>query len=354
MAVGSNITSVMAGLIILSGLLGCADSQLGNTVERSLEADPQLEESPAFEATTDANEENPDAAQNSEPDLTVEDNSADRFPASSTDTKETDNSNQDDKTATAATNSDKPDAQVEAVDVEELDLEGVPPDLLPYLQDLLALDLLPMSTTSVADASGSDTTPDAETASPFSQTVTRRDYARWLFQAHNTLYKDELGARIRAGISTDTPTFKDVSTQDPDFAAIQGLAEAGIIPSALTGSSTAVNFRPDALLTRETLILWKVPLDARSTLPETSPETVTEMWGFQDTASIEPLALKAIAADYQLGDLANIRRAFGYTTLFQPDKAVTGAEAAAVIWRFGTQTDGRSAADALGHDGVGE
>ena len=126
---------------------------------------------------------------------------------------------------------------------------------------------------------------------------------------------------------------------------IQGLAEAGIIPSAFTGNSTAVNFRPDAPLVREDLILWKVPLDTRSALPTTSPEAVTETWGFQDTAQIEPMALRAIAADYQLGDFSNFRRAFGYTTLFRPDKAVTRAEAAATLWRFGNQTEGRTAAE---------
>jgi len=143
----------------------------------------------------------------------------------------------------------------------------------------------------------------------------------------------------------DTPAFTDVPATDPDYAAIQGLAEAGIIPSAFGGNSTAVNFRPDDPLVREDLILWKVPLDTREALPTTTPETVTETWGFQDTTEIEPLALRAIAADYQLGDFSNFRRAFGYTTLFRPDKSVTRAEAAAVLWRFGTQTEGRTAVE---------
>ena len=81
--------------------------------------------------------------------------------------------------------------------------------------------------------------------------------------------------------------FQDVPTTDPDFAAIQGLAAAGILPSALTGNSTAVTFQPDAPLAREDLILWKIPLDIRSALPTTSPEAVTGTWGFQDTASID-------------------------------------------------------------------
>jgi hypothetical protein len=54
-----------------------------------------------------------------------------------------------------------------------------------------------------------------------------------------------------------------------------------------------------------------------------------------------------VLADYQNGDLSNIRRAFGYTTLLQPQKVVTRAEAAATLWFFGSQGDGLSAQDAL-------
>ncbi|NEQ70571.1 MAG: S-layer homology domain-containing protein, partial [Symploca sp. SIO2D2] len=40
---------------------------------------------------------------------------------------------------------------------------------------------------------------------------------------------------------------------------------------------------------------------------------------------------------------ANIRRLLGYTTLFQPKKAVTRAETAAVLWYIGYQGEGISA-----------
>ncbi|MGB3642768.1 MAG: S-layer homology domain-containing protein, partial [Rivularia sp. (in: cyanobacteria)] len=52
-------------------------------------------------------------------------------------------------------------------------------------------------------------------------------------------------------------------------------------------------------------------------------------------------------ADYQNGEQSNIRRVFGYTTLFQPKKAVTRAEAAAALWYFGTESEGISAKEAL-------
>jgi hypothetical protein len=57
--------------------------------------------------------------------------------------------------------------------------------------------------------------------------------------------------------------------------------------------------------------------------------------------------LRAVLADFQNGELANIRRVFGYTTLFQPKKPVTRAEAAAAVWYFGAEGEGVSAQDAL-------
>jgi hypothetical protein len=108
-----------------------------------------------------------------------------------------------------------------------------------------------------------------------------------------------------------------------------------------------VLFRPDAPLTREQLILWKVPLDTRQALPAANLEAVKQTWGFQDAGSIEPKALRAVLADFQNAEQSNIRRVFGYTTLFQPKKPVTRAEASAALWYFGTQGEGISATEAL-------
>jgi hypothetical protein len=138
-----------------------------------------------------------------------------------------------------------------------------------------------------------------------------------------------------------------VPKTDIDFPVIQGLAETGLIPSPLSGDSTAVLFRPDAPLTREQLILWKIPLDTRQPLPTANLEAVNQTWGFQDTAKIDPKALRAVLADFQNGQQSNIRRVFGYTTLFQPKKPVSRGEAAAALSYFGTQDEGISAGEAL-------
>lgn len=216
------------------------------------------------------------------------------------------------------------------------DISQAPEEVRTYIQDLAQLGTL---TANSGEAANGSFRPNA--------TITRRDYVRWLVAANNAIYANRPTQKIRLGDNTDQPVFQDVPPNDPDFASIQGLAEAGIIPSPLSGDPTAVTFRPNAPLTRETLIFWKAPMDIRQTLPNATVQAIQQSWGFQDANKIAPKSLRAVLADYQNGDLSNIRRAFGYTTLFQPQKVVTRAEAAATLWFFGTQSDGLSARDAL-------
>ena len=225
------------------------------------------------------------------------------------------------------------------------DLAEAPEELQPYLKDLVALGLLPLTRPESDSTENGDPSVADPTQFAPNQPITRREYARWLLTVNNRLYADAADKRIRQGMAGRDAAFQDVPPEDPDFGPIQGLAEAGLIPSALAGNATAVNFRPEDPLTREDLLLWKVPLDTREGLPTATAEAVEQAWGFQDAGRIEPLALRAVLADHQAGEFANLRRAFGFTTLFQPDRAVTRAEAAAVLWRFGGQTNGRSAAD---------
>jgi hypothetical protein len=218
------------------------------------------------------------------------------------------------------------------------DLDQAPPELQPYIADLAKIGALPTRPLNETSTTGSELKPNAE--------ISRRDYARWLVAANNRIYANQPARQIRLATASGQPAFQDVPTSDPDFGVIQGLANAGLIPSPLSGDSTTVTFRPDAPLTREELILWKVPVDTRQALPTASIESVQQTWGFQDATKIDPRALRAVLADYQNGDLSNIRRAFGYTTLFQPKKTVSRAEAAAVLWQFGSQGNGLSAKDA--------
>ncbi|WP_199249526.1 S-layer homology domain-containing protein [[Phormidium] sp. ETS-05] len=223
--------------------------------------------------------------------------------------------------------------------VPETALEKVPPQLHQYIQDLAKLGIFTLDETGVKGKDG--------VAKPLSENITRREYARWLLETNNLLYAKEPGNQIRVATTGQQPAFQDVPAKDPDFAIIQGLAEAGIISSNLTGDSTTVSFRPDEPLTREDMLLWKVPLDLRKPPPPATLQAIQETWGFQDVAKVDPKSLRSLLADFQSGDLSNIRRSFGYTTLFQPKKPVSRAEAAASLWYFGVINQGISAAAAL-------
>jgi hypothetical protein len=209
------------------------------------------------------------------------------------------------------------------------DIEQIPPPVRNFVQDLGNLGVI---------------TPYQGTQFNPNVAITRREFARWLVQANNTLFANNPGKQLR--LSYSGTAFQDVKPNDPDFPYIQGLADAGLIPSSLRGDSNALLFRPNAPLTREDLIRQKVALDTRQ-LPDASVESIKQTWGFQDVNKIDPLVLRHLYADYQNGDQANIRRVLGYTTLFQPKKPITRAEAAAALWYFGYQGDGISAADIL-------
>jgi hypothetical protein len=174
--------------------------------------------------------------------------------------------------------------------------------------------------------------------------IARREYARWLFKTNNRLYQKQPSRQIRFAQPTDNPSFADIPKSHPDFAIVQGLANAGLI--------TGDRFRPNDPLLREELVQWKIPLDIRQPLPSANVENIEQLWGFQDSDRISDNALRSIFADGQLGDLANIRRSFGFTTILQPQKPVTRAEAAASLWYFGTVIDGISVTKALELEGL--
>ncbi len=247
----------------------------------------------------------------------------------------------------AATPVSPPASEPSATAVTPTVLEKVPEQLRPYLRDLEKMGI------AIAQPSGNTTANATESPLDLNQGITRRQFARWLLEVNNKIYANQPGKQVRLAPTTAKAAFTDVTATHPDFPVIQGLAEAGIIPSALSGESSATTFRPDAIVTREQLLLWKVPLDIRSTLPSATVDGIKESWGFQDAGKIDPNALRAVYADYQNGERSNIRRAFGYTTLFQPKKEVTRAEAAAALWFFGLQGEGVTVPDAMANSSPG-
>lgn len=320
----SVVVCTSLGLLLVTG---CANGPLGNSLQRSLEADPQLQDQSRFDES--APEETP-----AEPDPS---GASDEPPASEDTALGPQLPNAEDGSAAESGN---PSADTNGDRNTTALLAEVPADLRPYVEDWVALGLAEQN-------AQAETTTLAGIPFQPNQTITRGEYAQWLLSANNQFYQNQPTKRIRPGSPTSTPAFQDVPTSHPYYSAIQGLAEAGMIPSALGRNSTAVEFRPSDPLTREHLLLWKVPLDTRSVLPAATVEAVEASWGFQDAAEIDPLALRAVLADRQGGDFANILRAYGFTTLFLPKKAVTQAEAAAVLWRFGSPTEGVSVKDQL-------
>ena len=179
--------------------------------------------------------------------------------------------------------------------------------------------------------------------------ISRATFAQWLVTVNNRMYRDRPSRQIRLAVGS-SPAFQDVPTGHPDFAAIQGLAESGYVPSPLTGDKAQTRFRPNDLLTRETLLLWKVPVERQQILPTVSADRVKQLWGFKDANRIAAPALSAVAADFKNGDLSNIRRLLGSTLLFQPQKTVTQAEAIAALWFIGNEGENLSAQDLLRSD----
>lgn len=206
------------------------------------------------------------------------------------------------------------------------DLETAPAPLRPWIKDLNQLGTI---------------TPKADREFRPNILVARREYARWLLLTNNRLYKNQPSRQIRIAQPNDMASFPDIPNNHPDFAIVQGLANAGLI------NGTGDRFRPNDPLLREEMVQWKIPLDLRQPLPNATLETVSQSWGFKDSDRISENALSAIFADAQLRDLSNIRRSFGFTTLLQPQKPVTRAEAAASLWYFGTATDGISVSKVL-------
>lgn len=307
-------------------LPACANSPWAGTLERSFAPDPQLKNNPVAIGLP-----SPSPSVSPSP-LPSPVSSPTPSPAAESPAIATPNAKPGDPNFIGPIPPAQPNASSPSSSPSPIDLSQVPPEVQTYITDLTNLGAL-----QVTGSNGFEP----------GKTVTRREYARWLVAANNLIYSNVPARKIRPGISSDQPAFKDVATRDPDFGAIQGLANAGVIPSGLSGDTGATNFRPNSPLTREDLIAWKVPVDMRRSLPNATIDAVKESWGFQDTAKIDPKALRAVLADYQNGDLSNIRRAFGYTTLFNPKKTVSRAEAAGALWFFGAQGDGLSAKDAL-------
>ena len=220
------------------------------------------------------------------------------------------------------------------------DIDKTPAQLRPYVDDMLALNLV------VPDAQMPD-------ANRLNAPISRREFAKWLLLTNNRFYQSRPTQQIRIDRPSSTPTFQDIPNSDPDFAILQSLADAGILPSTLSRDTKNEGkndrFKPSEALTREELLRWKMPLDSRPSQADVlAIETLRKTLPFQDLSKvIHPETLRLVALDLQNGDRSNLRRSLGYTTLLQPQRSVTRAEAAAVLWSIGTEGAVLTAKDML-------
>lgn len=216
------------------------------------------------------------------------------------------------------------------------DIAAAPNNLQAYIEDLARLEVL----------NPRGETEDGDPLFSPNQPIKRGTFVRWLVQTNNRIHRDRPTRQFRlASKDASDPVYTDVPQSHPDFTYIQGLAEAGYLPSPLTGDEADKTFQPDVALSRESLLLWKVPIDQQKLLPTVTVAKVKETWGFKDAEQVSPKAASAIVADHTNNELSNIRRLIGASLLLQPKKAVSRAEATAALWYFGIDGQGFSAKD---------
>ncbi|KAJ7943222.1 S-layer domain containing protein [Quillaja saponaria] len=181
---------------------------------------------------------------------------------------------------------------------------------------------------------------------------TRREYARWLVRMSSLLERN-LKNRVIPTIALSgsvITAFDDVSIEDPDFGFIQALAEAGIVHSKLSlGSNWSSNyldsegnakFFPDRFISRQDIIDWKAQLEYELTLgiidqllkPDLSAVQISsKKLGFMDGKEISPQASLALYMDMLAGNKSILRKVFGQTKRFQPNKPSTKAQTAVAL-----------------------
>jgi predicted Ser/Thr protein kinase len=169
------------------------------------------------------------------------------------------------------------------------------------------------------------------------QSVTRAEFVRWLVLANNAYNVDKPTRQIRLAEGGNA-TFTDIPTTHPDFKYIQGMANAGF-----TIGVDPTTFSPDTPLTREQMIAIKVGLD-QGGLDVPSSDYIP---AWTDRDQISPAFKPALEVEYARNtQVKNVERTFGAIKTFNPQAAVTRAQATLCIWLIGN-SEPRSAEDAL-------
>ncbi|XP_027360831.1 uncharacterized protein LOC113868980 isoform X2 [Abrus precatorius] len=168
---------------------------------------------------------------------------------------------------------------------------------------------------------------------------TRREYARWLIKLNSSLERSPKH-RISPVVSlcgSVVTAFDDINADDPDFRSIQVLAEAGVIPSKLSwknssnyggsDSQVKINFFPDRFISRQDLIDWRAQLEYEFFSGVIDQISIKKA-GYMD---VKEITSPAVYVDMLEGDGSILRKVFGQSKRFQPNKPSTKAQAAVAL-----------------------
>ncbi|KAM7271847.1 hypothetical protein ACFE04_031061 [Oxalis oulophora] len=166
---------------------------------------------------------------------------------------------------------------------------------------------------------------------------TRREYARWLVHINSLLERNPKYRIVPSILLSGSiiSAFDDVAIGDPDFKHIQALAEAGIIPSKLSGSNMLegqgnVRFFPESFVSRQDLVNWKAQVEYK-VKPGIIEQISTTKVDYIDMKGISPDASPELFMDMLAGNKSIIRKVFGQVKRFQPNKPSTKAQAAVIL-----------------------
>ncbi|OIW04650.1 hypothetical protein TanjilG_07785 [Lupinus angustifolius] len=168
---------------------------------------------------------------------------------------------------------------------------------------------------------------------------TRREFARWLVKLSSSLERNSrhMIAPIVSSLSGSIVTaFDDISGEDPDFRFIQALAEAGVVPSKISCKNSSnstesndqenIKFFPDRFISRQDLVDWRAQLEY-DFFSGVIDQISIKKAGYMDVEITSP----AIYVDMLAGDRSILRKVYGQSKRFQPNKPSTKAQAAVAL-----------------------
>lgn len=174
------------------------------------------------------------------------------------------------------------------------------------------------------------------------KTITRSEYCKWLYKAHNAIMPESKRLRLAPSAAQ---IFKDCPPSNPDYKYVQALANAGYSIGYDDGT-----FKPDQQLTREEMIGIKLGVDVGKKIDPYRSQ-MEAVWKFSDGKQVDERFTGYVHLDYYVSGPrgSNIQRAFGKVGAFRPKQPVLRSEAVGTLWQIGQfgDTQKLTAAEAL-------